>query len=919
MTGTAGKAGTADDALVGRSAVLVRIAELLRSAKDGAGGALVIEGMAGIGKTAVLARAIRSAGEQGFDVRSVTGSPMDAGLPYGVLSDLLRPELRDPSSVKRAPALAAAAGVIPVGDPPSTLAVASNVLELLSAAGRRRPVLVVVDDQHWADTSSVAVMMHIARSAVADRVVVLFGRRLGEPGPVVAGVEVVELGPLSASESRQVLVAGGCSPIEADRWVTRCGGLPLAMSEVARMPLGKAADPRLVADRLPEVFRRTVDEMEGKFRETLLLVALCGDLTILRNVEEPGFDAALRWAEDQAVVAVSDGVHAIFRHPLLQAAVVSGATASQERRAHQRLALALSNVGEVDRAAIHLASAADGADQVAANAMAALARRARKRGALSEAADAFAKAASLEATSDQRSMLLTEAADSCFDSGDSAKAFVFVEEAIRIAVLPEVRADARNLRARMSQWAVSPRFMVQELVSIADDMREIDAKRCSDALGMAAGAGYLDGDLTIAIRRGREAEQIALDAEDVIGAMTVSGGLAFSLFMAGEWEEYEVRAGQLRPFMELLFAERSWPGIHLAELFGTAWVCGEQWDLAEPLVRDLLHVLRTLGAKLSEASTSMLLGSLCFRQGRWDEAYALMHHWIDDADLPPVTLAWVRILVAQLTASLGDREETLRLVSEGMDVAGTADVPLVLAMGNAVLGHLALSVADTDTALLHLDRSADLLARIGFAEPEYFLWHGDHLGALVAAGRLGEVADRLVVLRKLADRGERRWLRGVIARVEATMSDDPSERAAMFEDALRTFEDLGMPFEVARTLLDRGAPQDRADARRLFRRLGARVWAERAGPTWDGRERRSGDLSQDREEAARILNVLTRSELNVALAVVSGRTNREIAAELHLSEKTIEHYLQHAYRKLGVKNRTGLATIAARSLAPPSR
>ena len=204
-----------------------------------------------------------------------------------------------------------------------------------------------------------------------------------------------------------------------------------------------------------------------------------------------------------------------------------------------------------------------------------------------------------------------------------------------------------------------------------------------------------------------------------------------------------------------------------------------------------------------------------------------------------------------------------------------------------------------------------------FREPEYFLWHGDHLEALLRAGRTDEVKARLDVLSKLANDGHRRWLMGVVARTEAQLLDGAAADAR-FEDAIRLHEALRMPFEVARTLLCRGQLHDRADARRLFLRLGATAWAEAAlDSNVDAHDIGAPPRRANAPGAVRPLDVLSPSEREVALAVVSGHTNREIAAELHLSAKTVDHYLQRAYRKLGVKNRTELAITIARATAAP--
>ena len=152
----------------------------------------------------------------------------------------------------------------------------------------------------------------------------------------------------------------------------------------------------------------------------------------------------------------------------------------------------------------------------------------------------------------------------------------------------------------------------------------------------------------------------------------------------------------------------------------------------------------------------------------------------------------MRALVGQLTASMGRVDETRDLIAFALPVAASAGVPVVTAIANAALGHLELSLGNDQAALALLDKVADLTDRMNLREPEYFIWQGDYLEALVRVGRVDEVADRV-------------------------------------------------------------------------------------------------------------------TELN------------EIAAELHLSAKTVDHYLQSAFRRLGVRNRTELATSVARDLDAPRR
>ncbi len=285
------------------------------------------------------------------------------------------------------------------------------------------------------------------------------------------------------------------------------------------------------------------------------------------------------------------------------------------------------------------------------------------------------------------------------------------------------------------------------------------------------------------------------------------------------------------------------------------------------------------------------------------------------APVASVVAAHVAVAPSEKTrarpAGTGEPSSSVRTPDAAKGVPASVTAPLVSR------STVELSLGNDEAALAYLDRTAVLIERLGLVEPEYFPWQGDHLEALIRGGRREEAAERAAHLAKLGNDGERRWATGIASRVNAQLTSDRDEAHSSFEHSLASFESLGMPFEVARTLLARGAPRDLADARRLFLRLGASVWAEASSQSWDGKERRTTLAAE--EHSQRLLAQLSPAERNVALSVAAGHTNREIAAELHLSVKTVDHYLQQAYRWLGLRNRTELATAIARSIAPPTR
>jgi DNA-binding NarL/FixJ family response regulator len=935
--------------LFGRDQQLDAISRILTNAQTGHGGALLFRGVAGVGKSALLERSVADAVANAFDVRIATGVPIETALPYGVLSTLFARELHH-EQLRRVPSLAAAIGQKTVPEPPSVMEVAAEALQLLSESGKQRPLLIVIDDAQWADRSSSTVIGHIARHSVADRIAVLIGMRVQlsqndhvrhtnrplTPRPVrsvgiaqlpdpFAGVSAIDLLPLEPKDTYTALLAAGCPPDEADQWIIRCGGLPLAIVEIGRRGLFQSSDADDVAEFLPTAYLDLVASLPSEVVEAALYGAVCADLPVLRSIGLPDLTDRLHAGAKAGLLnfltSASDE-RVMFRHPLLVAAVLAHAGREKERSVHRKVAAAMAANGSHDRAAIHLAAAAEGTDAEACDALRQMARRALARGALTESANAALRAANFSADPDEKSVLLTLAADAHFDSGDAEAAFRAINTSIGIAVAPQIKADAQSLRARMSMWLISPADSVRQLDDVAASMRTVDPGRAAWALAAASHIGYLAGDLSSAIARATEAELLAVDAGDVATAVAAAAAVAWNNFLAGDITEFDQRVAPFEPLMRQQLAERTWAGVHLGELFCITWICSERWDEAEALARSLVHTTKSMGARLSAASSSLMLGSICWRRGRWDEAYAVERPLLDEGETPPITLAWMQALVAQLTSTMGLVDETRHLVTSALPVATASDVFFVIATANAALGHLELSLGNTDEALALLDRAAAAMGRVQIREPGYVLFQGDHLEALLQAGRSDEAQQRLVELTKFSDDYGRQWTKGIGLRIRAQLSADRATANQLFDDAIWVFDTLGMPFEVARTLLSRGGKQDCADARRMFLHLGASVWADAAVARSGNGTRPSvgtpANRSDEPTERPRVLDLLAPSERNVALAVLSGRTNREIAAELYLSAKTVDHYLQSAFRKLGVRNRTELATILSRELSAPS-
>jgi DNA-binding NarL/FixJ family response regulator len=234
------------------------------------------------------------------------------------------------------------------------------------------------------------------------------------------------------------------------------------------------------------------------------------------------------------------------------------------------------------------------------------------------------------------------------------------------------------------------------------------------------------------------------------------------------------------------------------------------------------------------------------------------------------------------------------------------------------LGALELAQGRPEAALAYLEPLADEVARSGRGEPAVVLWPADLIEAMIAADRRADAVTALDTLDRQARRTGGAWAEGVVARYRGVLADD-AEIDACFAQAIASHARSGMPFELARTRLCYGVRLRRAgrriDARAQLREalgrfdaLGACGWAERARRELAGsgqRLRRGTSADRDR---------LTHQELQIAHCIAGGSTNKEAAADLFLSPKTIETHLTRIYRKLGVRSRSELAGVMREGL-----
>jgi AAA ATPase domain len=381
--------------LLGRSREREALDRLLRAARGGQGGVLVVQGDPGVGKTALLDDTAKVA--QQFRVLRTAGAEGEQEFPYAALHRFCGPTLDriDQLPAPQRDALAVAFGLA-AGPAPDQFVVALGVLGLLSSLATDQPVLGLIDDAHWLDRGSSLTLAFVARRLVAERIGLVFATR--DVGESLARLPELHVGSLGHRDARALLESVLLAPLDEqvmERLIVEARGNPLALIELPRGlttaelggGFGLPATATLNA-RIEESFGRRVAALPGAVR-TLILIA----------ASDPTGDPLLVWRaaaifgipQTAAAAAQSTGLiafqpHVAFRHPLVRSSVYRAAGQDERAAVHRALADATDPHTDPDRRAWHLGQAAIAPDEDVAADLEQMAARAQARGGLAAAA-----------------------------------------------------------------------------------------------------------------------------------------------------------------------------------------------------------------------------------------------------------------------------------------------------------------------------------------------------------------------------------------------------------------------------------------------------------------------------------------------------------------------------------------------------
>ncbi|MFE3444834.1 AAA family ATPase [Nocardia sp. NPDC059180] len=920
--------------LHGREAEQAEIDRLLEAARAGRSGALVLRGDAGIGKTALL----DYAAAQGIPAARSAGIESEAELPFAGLHLLVRPgiELVDQLPEQQRDALRGAFGLAP-RDPGDRMLIGLAVLTLLAEESADGPLLCLIDDAHWLDRATAEALLFAARRLDAEGVVMLFATRAGDsdfPAPGLPELRLTGI-PQDAAAALVDSRAPDLAPVLRYRLLTEAAGNPLALLELPALLAAEAPDagpnPLPLTDRLRVAFHGQVSGLPEPTM-TLLLVAAAAhsaDLaTVLRAAETLGAQLADLGPAEDAGLVYSDGPGLTFRHPMLRSAVYQGAGLTRRLAVHRALAEAATAEEDADLRAWHLAAAATGPDETTAAALEGTAERARRRSGYHGAVAAYERAAGLSTDSGARVRRLVLAAETAVEAGQFDRARALAERVGRRAGAGSLSARLDHVRGTAEFGAGRPRTAHELLLAAAD--ATTDPSRTARILAQTVHAAWYLGadelaevaDRTLALQL--PATDPMAPIVDYLFAATLNvqpaarrqnspASAAPRNDLPDSTPRSEVRTTSPRIDLRTAAAAARGNGADsprdLVQMCGAGLVVGADEQVGE-LARDLLAQCREQGRiallpplLFFRAEAELFLGRP--RESRVAAAEGLRiaedignGHWISQ----------LCGFLAYLGALEGAERECAELVGKaladdlgGPDAAGAT-------WTHAALGLLDLGLGKVDGALSRLTALTVEPARhqvIGLRVLP------DLVEAAVRAEEPRQAAEARERLTAWAQATGADWITALDHRARALTTQDAAGEQH-FRDALSPG---GRPFDTARTQLlfgewlrrDKRKTEARTQleaAAETFDRLGFTPWAQRA----KGELAALGVGAASRPARGPAAG-LTPQELQIVRLAAQGMSNRDIAAQLVLSPRTVGHHLYKAYPKLGVVSRGELVDL----------
>jgi len=928
--------------LLERDAELDAIGRTMVAAQRGAGGLIVVDGPAGVGKTAVMDAARAAAIGAGLLTVRARGAELERAFAFGVVrqlfDDVLRVDGVDHSAVFSGAARFAAPlldveldGV--TGAPPEDPFAARHALYWLTAnlAGEQ-PLALLLDDAQWADPASVGVLAHIANRLEGIPAALVVACRTEESAEGVDALRrqaeehgtLLRLAPLGEEAAR--VVVRSLAPAADDALCRSChrasGGNPFLLHELARALAdgdGGALDPARILDASPERVTREVAARLARFPEAAAAIArataVLGEDVPLRQA------AALAGVAQDEAAAAADALVAAgmlgtahplqFLHPLLRAAVYAGLSSAERASEHARAARMLADeAASPERVAAQLLRCPPAGDLWAYERLVAAARLAAARGAADAAATHLRRALEEPPPPESRTVLMLELGAAEAVSSDPASAIAHLHEALTGDIDPIHRFQGTMLLAGLlgHSWRVgdavdlleqqlemldaAPELKHQTEVALTNVARIDPATRPRAAPIMAR--------LRARVEQGDERDPGVL------------GTVAAELGMAGVPADVvtDVAERALIGFDAVVSTAPEWSGWNAVR----ALVMSDRYESARRVFDRALELARERGAVLDLIAVFGFRGELYVRLGdlAGADVDARSLHEISTSYGWPKGEGFALALLGEVAVERGDLDEAERVFADGEFGGPAATLPpgfpstdVLLARGRLRLAQGRLADAVEDLRECGLRSTAN-----GNMNPAVSPWRSWLAHALIDLGERDEA--RLLAtdeLRRARDFTAPRAL--AIALAAMARVEDGAEEVGLLREAVELLEGSPAQLERARAHAALGGALRRAgrkaEAREVLR--AAVDLAHRCGAgalEAAALEELRATGARPRRKLTQGTDALTPSERRIAELAAGGLANREIAQTLYVTTHTVEFHLRNAYRKLGIKGRRGL-------------
>jgi DNA-binding CsgD family transcriptional regulator len=902
--------------LLGRERELAQIHELLETARTGPA-ALVLEGEPGIGKTTLWHAGTAAAREQGWVVVEARPTEAERDLSFSGLLDLLAPALVHLEALSPPRRRALEAALLLAADGPTApepRAVGLATLDVLRRLAKDGPLLVAVDDVHWLDSPSHQALAYAVRRLKREPVALLTAHRTGQEERSLGEPARVALRPLTIAALHELILARTGSATSRPTLVRiheTSGGNPFFALELVRALAGREllpGKPLPVPASLGALTASRFDGLAPAARKVLLYVAALARPTVEVVAAAAGRPTAraLRAAEIAGLVEADDS-RLRFTHPLLASVHYGSASPDERARIHRRLAEVVTDAEERGR---HLGAAADAPDAGVATALDTAAAAARARAAPASAAELAELALRLTPEDDAASLLRRRrvAADHELAAGSTLRARALLEQALadaprgraraRVALqlaelfdVQDVAAQRPHLMRALHEAEGDPALRAEIHLDLSGHYSGVDVGESRRHAHLALGLAERAGDERLVTESLTEVSFADFWAGAGVDQALVERGIALEKRVSG-------LALLRRPSVCLAFALK-WSG----ELDRAAPL----WERLRVLARtegevDLMHIL------FFSAFHELLAEDWAQAERFADEAWALA---VDaERDVAVAMYLWARAAIA---AYRGQEDRVRAFAEEAHRIAVDVNLSDLLFSGIA-LGVLEVSLNDPPAALAQLRPATAQKLAAGIREPSLLRGFPEHIEAAIGAGELDEAAELLELVEEHARRLDRASALACCARGRALLAAARGEEAAAeaafadaYEQHARRLQILPT-YELARTLLLHGTMLRRRQRKRearaaleqalaIFERLGASLYTEST----------RSELARIGGRPAAAGADLTETERLIADLVAQGRSNKEVAAALSLSPKTVEWNLSKVYAKLGVRSRTELA------------